>query len=256
MCSTCNRKVLFDGLCVRHHKGPCSVCLEPVSSVNRATSKRLTCGHAFHMKCIMKWFVTSDECPSCRTPQPNDPLITFRDAVKQAPQRTVIPEPPLMQTLYERERSTSRLLLNMLQRQNMVAAEVQGSVNISRIADRAVLRQPDDTPRQPSGRLDLTALSDSWAAEVQGAAADPVEHFRTLLNTVDLSREQLQDLQEQVNERIGIEAFVNEAFQREDVQQVFRDITLNVPLRQVLGREPTADEEREHAIRVEQARHQ
>ena len=222
MCSTCNRKVLFDGLCVRHHKGACSVCLEPVSSVNRATSKRLTCGHAFHMKCIMKWFVTSDECPSCRTPQPNDPLITFRDAVKQAPQRTVIPEPPLMQTLYERERSTSSLLLNMLQRQNMVAAEVQGSVNISRIADRAVLRQPDianvhsnDTPRQPSGRLDLTALSDSWAEEM-------AEH----------------------------------AFQREDVQQVLRDITLNVPLRQVLGREPTADEEREHAIRVEQARHQ
>ncbi len=96
-------------------------------------------------------------------------------------------------------------------------------------------------------------LTDSWFAEDARQVPDPVEHFRTLLNTVDLNREQLQDLQEQVNERINIEAFVNEAFQREDVQQVFRNITLNVPLRQVLGREPTADEEREH---VEQARHQ
>ncbi len=53
-------------------------------------------------------------------------------------------------------------------------------------------------------------------------------------------------LQEQVNERIGIEAFVNRAFQRVDVQQVFRDVAL----RELLGREPTAEETRTHATRV------
>ena len=33
----------------------------------------------------MKWFVTSDVCPVCRTPQPDDPLITFRNTVKSPP---------------------------------------------------------------------------------------------------------------------------------------------------------------------------
>jgi len=58
----------------------CSVCLEPVGNEN---TKRLACGHAFHPSCIMKWFVKSDNCPTCRTPQPDDPLIVFKKEILQ-----------------------------------------------------------------------------------------------------------------------------------------------------------------------------
>jgi hypothetical protein len=61
----------------------CSVCLEPASSVNTFETRRLACGHAFHSPCIMKWFVKSDSCPTCRTPQPDDPLIIFKKEILQ-----------------------------------------------------------------------------------------------------------------------------------------------------------------------------
>jgi hypothetical protein len=79
MCSTCGKPILMDGLCVRHVKQSCSVCLEPVSSTNTINSKRLACGHAFHVPCIMEWFVESDECPQCRSKQPSDPILQFRE---------------------------------------------------------------------------------------------------------------------------------------------------------------------------------
>lgn len=69
----------MDGLCVRHVKQSCSVCLEPVLSTNTVNSKRLSCGHAFHVPCIMEWFVESDECPACRTKQHGDPILQFRE---------------------------------------------------------------------------------------------------------------------------------------------------------------------------------
>jgi hypothetical protein len=72
----------MDGLCVRHVKQSCSVCLEPVSSTNTINSKRLTCGHAFHVPCIMEWFVESDECPACRAKQADDPLLKYKDKVE------------------------------------------------------------------------------------------------------------------------------------------------------------------------------
>jgi hypothetical protein len=72
----------MDGLCVRHSKQSCSVCLEPVSSLNTTKTKRLTCGHAFHVPCIMKWFLQSDECPSCRTKQVDDPLLEYKKSVE------------------------------------------------------------------------------------------------------------------------------------------------------------------------------
>jgi len=88
MCShgdpQCGKHVLMDGLCVRHLKQKCLVCLEPVSSTNTINSKRLCCGHAFHPDCIMTWFVTSDECPVCRTKQTGDSLLEFKEKVEDA----------------------------------------------------------------------------------------------------------------------------------------------------------------------------
>ena len=72
----------MDGLCCRHLKQKCLVCLETVGSTNTVTSKRLTCGHAFHPNCITTWFITSDECPVCRCKQPEDPIIVFKDKVE------------------------------------------------------------------------------------------------------------------------------------------------------------------------------
>jgi len=72
----------MDGLCVRHLKQKCSVCLEPVGSTNTVNSKRLSCGHAFHVPCIMEWFVESDECPVCRSDQASDPVIAYKRKVE------------------------------------------------------------------------------------------------------------------------------------------------------------------------------
>lgn len=79
----CNKTILMDGFCVRHLKQRCSICLEDISSINTKNNKRLTCGHAFHTKCIVKWFVTSDVCPSCRTPQTNDVFIFYKKMVEE-----------------------------------------------------------------------------------------------------------------------------------------------------------------------------
>ena len=79
----CNNNVLMDGLCVRHLKQKCSICFENVKSLNSLSTKRLTCGHSFHLNCILGWYVHSDECPVCRRKQNRDPLITYRDNVEE-----------------------------------------------------------------------------------------------------------------------------------------------------------------------------
>jgi hypothetical protein len=82
--ATCGKTVIMDGLCCRHLKQKCSVCLESVSSTNTVNSKRLSCGHSFHPGCIMNWFVTSDECPACRTKQTrkSDAILDFKEKVE------------------------------------------------------------------------------------------------------------------------------------------------------------------------------
>ena len=74
----CKNKCLFDGHCWRHSRQTCSVCMEPTSAKRNMTSHRLRCGHAFHRKCVSKWFIHSDNCPTCREPQKEDPLIKFK----------------------------------------------------------------------------------------------------------------------------------------------------------------------------------
>lgn len=78
----CKLNVLMDGFCVKHLKQLCSICMDEVSSLNTSTTKRLACGHAFHTRCIMRWFVSSDDCPTCRHKQKNDPLILFKKGVE------------------------------------------------------------------------------------------------------------------------------------------------------------------------------
>lgn len=78
----CKNKVFRDGLCYRHLKQKCSVCLEDVGSTNTATTKRLSCGHSYHLDCILTWYVTSDECPVCRCAQNTDPYIVFKHKIE------------------------------------------------------------------------------------------------------------------------------------------------------------------------------
>lgn len=76
--NNCKNNVLMDSLCSRHLKQQCSICFEKVPSTNSARTKRLSCGHAFHLRCIISWFERSDDCPVCRKTQPNDDLIVFK----------------------------------------------------------------------------------------------------------------------------------------------------------------------------------
>lgn len=78
----CTNCVLLDDLCKRHLKQKCSVCLENVPSTNSAQTKRLTCGHSFHFRCIIKWYEFSEECPVCRKKQSRDDLILFKNNVE------------------------------------------------------------------------------------------------------------------------------------------------------------------------------
>lgn len=78
----CKNNVLMDTFCSRHLKQKCSICLEPVRSLNSAQTKKLKCGHAFHMECILNWFKNAEACPTCRNSQHNDPLIKFKISVE------------------------------------------------------------------------------------------------------------------------------------------------------------------------------
>ena len=78
----CKNKCLFDGFCWRHSKQTCSICHETTSAKRNLTSHRLTCGHAFHRKCISKWFIHADICPVCRKVQKHDTLIKFKRHVE------------------------------------------------------------------------------------------------------------------------------------------------------------------------------
>lgn len=78
----CKLNVLMDGFCIKHLKQTCSICMESVSSLNTSTNKRLQCGHAFHTRCILRWFAASDDCPTCRHTQKNDPFILFKKGVE------------------------------------------------------------------------------------------------------------------------------------------------------------------------------
>jgi len=78
----CKNKCLFDGNCWRHSKQTCAICHENTNAKRNLTSHRLCCGHAFHRKCISKWFIHSDLCPTCRNVQSKDPLIKFKQHVE------------------------------------------------------------------------------------------------------------------------------------------------------------------------------
>lgn len=56
--------------------GPCPICLE--SLLHRRT-KILSCGHSFHVSCILRWTKKKAQCPCCRrvvksadSPEPED----------------------------------------------------------------------------------------------------------------------------------------------------------------------------------------
>lgn len=79
----CRKPVLLDDKCCVHHVEPCSICLENVLSINSKSSKRLNCGHSFHTNCIIRWYESSNECPTCRREQLDDPLIILKMATEE-----------------------------------------------------------------------------------------------------------------------------------------------------------------------------
>lgn len=78
----CKNVILRDDYCTRHLKQQCSICFESVPSTNSASHKRLKCGHAFHLDCIIQWYVESDVCPVCRQKQIHDPLIQYKNKIE------------------------------------------------------------------------------------------------------------------------------------------------------------------------------
>lgn len=83
----CRKTALRDSLCCVHLTQQCTICMEDVKSNNTSSSKRLTCGHAFHTECIMHWFRMSNVCPVCRVEQNEDPLIVFKNVVEDEMRR-------------------------------------------------------------------------------------------------------------------------------------------------------------------------
>jgi len=79
----CKCLALMDNRCPRHLKQTCSICLELVRSSNSQGTKRLKCGHAYHLNCILGWFVTSDVCPVCRNKQRDEPLLKFKEGIEE-----------------------------------------------------------------------------------------------------------------------------------------------------------------------------
>jgi hypothetical protein len=79
--SKCKKKAVEDGKCPAHLSNTCAVCLEGVGA-RKHDAKKLKCRHVFHTKCIMKWFETSIECPTCRMEQDDDPIIVFKKQVE------------------------------------------------------------------------------------------------------------------------------------------------------------------------------
>lgn len=74
----CKKKAVESGKCAMHIPKTCSICLEDVSR----GEKKLRCKHVFHAHCIIKWFETSIECPTCRMEQDDDPIIIFRKNIE------------------------------------------------------------------------------------------------------------------------------------------------------------------------------
>lgn len=81
--SQCRAPARAMGNCYRHSKVECPVCFETVSSQNTSVSKRLSCGHSFHIDCILRWFKESDSCPVCRTNQEDDIFIEYKKDIEE-----------------------------------------------------------------------------------------------------------------------------------------------------------------------------
>lgn len=60
----------------------CGICLVE----NKAKSETISCGHSFHLKCLMKWWYTEEcthgvvSCPMCRFKPSNEELYSFKHA--------------------------------------------------------------------------------------------------------------------------------------------------------------------------------
>lgn len=61
--------------CRWHKSVTCPICLDDIQYKDVHTT---SCSHKFHTGCILRWFVTSDDCPICRTEQAEDPMIVFK----------------------------------------------------------------------------------------------------------------------------------------------------------------------------------
>ena len=52
----------------------CAICRDELCTHGTGgTVEALDCGHVFHSKCIARWFVRKETCPTCRTPVRSEP---------------------------------------------------------------------------------------------------------------------------------------------------------------------------------------
>ncbi|XP_046982573.1 uncharacterized protein LOC124552348 [Schistocerca americana] len=47
-------------------ESPCAICLEAAGAAGGGRRAVLRCGHAFHHKCVARWFRVQPTCPLCR----------------------------------------------------------------------------------------------------------------------------------------------------------------------------------------------
>jgi hypothetical protein len=69
------------GMCRWHRSDICAICLDEIPCKEIYVTE---CRHHYHSQCITTWYVTSDECPVCRTEQATDPFIFFKRKLRRA----------------------------------------------------------------------------------------------------------------------------------------------------------------------------
>ncbi|XWS72086.1 hypothetical protein CRYUN_Cryun02cG0010400 [Craigia yunnanensis] len=61
-------RLVSDMPMVNYATGSCSVCMESFCQSEDVASRKVSCGHAYHHKCITDWLLNgnSNSCPLCR----------------------------------------------------------------------------------------------------------------------------------------------------------------------------------------------
>ena len=99
----------------------CSVCLDDLDETNATTS--LTCGHTFHVNCIIKCLRKTNECPNCRDTDGNPKIsvsnsnnhidMNYEDSDKNSIDETLIEYNDFVSTMKALEKEDINLKLSI-----------------------------------------------------------------------------------------------------------------------------------------------